>query len=158
MILEKQMVEKHIAKRDAPNEKKITNDDLEDIIESGGTRRLFFKEELDTRDRSERVKDQFIEAGQDTRNANQFVKLVNAQLQKKVSQIEKIKEAQRKYEEEVNMFRTDTVVEQNEFQVRNNEAVNDVESALITRELSAMINKYGFDKLTKALDAIMAAK
>ncbi len=152
------MVEKHIAKRDTPNEKRITNDDLEDIIASGGTRKLFFKEELDTRDRSERVKDQFIEAGQDTRNANQFVKLVNAQLQKKVSQIEKIKEAQRKYEEEMNMFRADTVVEQREFQARNNEAVNDVEAALITRELSAMINKYGFDKLTKALDAIMAAK
>lgn len=152
------MVEKHIAKRDI-TEKNITNDDLEDIIESGGTRKLFFKEELDTRDRSERVKDQFIEAGQDTRNANQFVKLVNAQLQKKVSQIEKIKEAQRKYEEEMNMFRTDTaVVEQKEFQARNNGVANDIEAALITRELSAMINKYGFDKLTKALDAIMAAK
>lgn len=157
MILEKPMVEKHIAKRDV-TEKNVTNDDLEDIIESGGTRKLFFKEELDKRDRSERVKDQFIEAGQDTRNANQFVKLVNAQLQKKVSQIEKIKEAQRKYEEEMNMFRTDTpVVEQSGFQARN-EAANDVEAALITRELSAMINKYGFDKLTKALDAIMAAK
>lgn len=152
------MVEKHIAKRDVV-EKNITNDDLEDVIESGGTRKLFFKEELDKRDRSERVKDQFIEAGQDTRNANQFVKLVNAQLQKKVSQIEKIKEAQRKYEEEMNMFRTDTkVVEQREFQARNNEVSNDIEAALITRELSAMINKYGFDKLTKALDAIMAAK
>jgi hypothetical protein len=152
------MVEKHIAKRDTV-EKNITNDDLEDVIESGGTRKLFFKEELDTRDRSERVKYQFIEAGQDTRNTNQFVKLINAQLQKKVSQIEKIKEAQRKYEEEMNMFKTDTaVVEQKEFQVRNNEVANDIEAALITRELSAMINKYGFDKLTKALDAIMAAK
>lgn len=152
------MAEKHIAKRDI-TEKNITNDDLEDIIESGGTRKLFFKEELDTRDRSERVKDQFIEAGQDTRNTNQFVKLINAQLQKKVSQIEKIKEAQRKYEEEMNMFRTDTtVVEQKEFQARNSEVANDIEAALITRELSAMINKYGFDKLTKALDAITAAK
>ncbi|QLH08879.1 hypothetical protein [Candidatus Nitrosotenuis sp. DW1] len=151
------MVEKHIAKRDI-TEKNITNDDLEDIIESGGTRKLFFKEELDTRDRSERVKDQFIEAGQDTRNANQFVKLVNAQLQKKVSQIAKIKEAQRKYEEEMNMFKVDTVVEQSGFQAKGNEVSNDVEAALITRELSAMINKYGFEKLTKALDAIMAAK
>jgi len=152
------MVEKHIAKRDTPNERNITNDDLEDIIASGGTRKLFFKEETDNRDHSERVKDQFIEAGQDTRNANQFVKLINAQLQKKVSQIEKIKEAQRKYEEEMNMFRTDTVIEQKEFQVKNNEVTNDVETALITRELSAMINKYGFEKLTKALDSIMAAK
>ncbi|TBR22847.1 MAG: hypothetical protein EPO63_06690 [Candidatus Nitrosotenuis sp.] len=152
------MVEKHIAKRDVKEEKDISNDSLEDIIESGGTRKLFFKEEYDTRDRSERVKEQFIEAGQDTRNANQFVKLVNAQLQKKVSQIEKIKEAQRKYEEEMNMFKVDTVVEEKEFQIRNKEATNDVESALITRELSAMINKYGFEKLTKALDSIMAAK
>ncbi|WKT57478.1 hypothetical protein QVH35_08845 [Candidatus Nitrosotenuis chungbukensis] len=151
------MVEKHIAKRDV-TEKNITNDDLEDIIESGGTRKLFFKEELDTRDRSERVKDQFIEAGQDTRNANQFVKLVNAQLQKKVSQIAKIKEAQRKYEEEMNMFKVDAVVEQSGFQAKSNEVSNDVEAALITREPSAMINKYGFEKLTKALDAIMAAK
>ena len=152
------MVERHIAKRDVKEEKDVSNDSLEDIIESGGTRKLFFREEYDTRDRSERVKEQFIEAGQDTRNANQFVKLVNAQLQKKVSQIEKSKEAQRKYEEEVNMFKADTVVEQKEFQIRNKEATNDVESALITRELSAMINKYGFEKLTKALDAIMASK
>ncbi len=152
------MVEKHIAKRDTLDDKNISNNDLEDVIESGGTRKLFFKEEYDTRDHSERVKDQFIEAGQDTRNANQFVKLVNAQLQKKVSQIERIKEAQRKYEEEMNMFKVDTVVEQKELQIRNKEAVNDVESALITRELSAMINKYGFEKLTKALDCIMAPK
>jgi len=153
------MVERHIAKREIKEEEKeITNDDLEDIIESGGARKLFFKEEYDTRDRSERVKDQFIEAGQDTRNANQFVKLVNAQLKKKVSQIEKMKEAQRKYEEEMSMFKVDSVIEQKEFQARNNEASSDVETALITRELSAMINKYGFEKLTKALDTIMAAR
>ncbi|MBM2852809.1 MAG: hypothetical protein HW420_1356 [Candidatus Nitrosotenuis sp.] len=152
------MVEKHIAKRETVDDKNISNDELEDVIESGLTRKLFFKDEYDTRDRAERVKDQFIEAGQDTRNANQFVKLVNAQLQKKVSQIEKIKEAQRKYEEEVNMFKADTVVGQKEPQTRNNEAFNDVESALITRELSSMINKYGFEKLTKALDAIMASR
>ena len=152
------MVEKHIAKRDTADDKEISNDELEDVIESGLTRKLFFKDEYDTRDRSERVKEQFIEAGQDTRNANQFVKLVNAQLQKKVSQIEKIKEAQRKYEEEVNMFKSDTVIGQKESQIRNNVASNDVESALITRELSAMINKYGFEKLTKALDSIMASR
>jgi hypothetical protein len=58
----------------------------------------------------------------------------------------------------MNMFKVDTVVEQNEFQIRNNQAASDIESALITRELSAMINKYGFDKLTKALDSIMASK
>jgi len=152
------MVEKHIAKREAVEDIDISNDDLEDIIEMGETRKLFFKEEYDTRDRSERVKEQFIEAGQDTRNANQFVKLVNAQLKKKVSQIEKIKEAQRKYEEEMNMFKTDTVIGQKEFEVKNNEGSSDVETALITRELSAMINKYGFDKLTKALDSIMTSK
>ena len=152
------MVEKHIAKRDIKEDRDFSNDTLEDIIESGGTRKLFFREELNTKDRSERVKEQFIEAGQDTRNANQFVKLVNAQLQKKVSQIEKIKEAQRKYEEEVNMFKVDAAVEQKEFQARNSAVASDVESALITRELSAMINKYGFEKLTKALDSIMSSK
>ncbi|HSA97636.1 MAG TPA: hypothetical protein VLF17_00985 [Candidatus Nitrosotenuis sp.] len=153
------MVERHIAKREIKEEEKeITNDELEDIIASGGARKLFFKEEYDTRDRSERVKDQLIEAGQDTRNTNQFVKLINAQMKRKVSQIEKMKEAQRKYEEEMNMFKVDSVIEQRDFQARNTEAANDVESALITRELSAMINKYGFEKLTKALDAIMAAK
>lgn len=140
------------------DDKNINNDDLEDVIDSGSTRKLFFKEEYDNRDHSERVKDKFIEAGQDTRNANQFVKLVNAQLQKKVSHIEKIKEAQRKYDEEINMFKVDVVVTQNEFQTRENQASNDVEAALITRELSAMINKYGFEKLTRALDSIMASK
>src|SRR5574338_531649 len=99
------MVEKHLEKRILEENPNISNDDLEDVIESGLTRKLFLnKEESDRKDRSERVKEQFIEAGQDTRNANQFVKLVNAQLKKKVSQIEKIKEAQRKYEEEMNMF------------------------------------------------------
>ena len=151
------MVEKHIAKRETSEDENINNDDLEDVIESGLTRKLFFKDEYDPRDHSERVKEQFIEAGQDTRNTNQFVKLVNAQLQKKVSQIEKIKEAQRKYEEEVNMFKADTSNVQKELQPRNNVS-NDVESALITRELSAMINKYGFEKLTKALDSIMASR
>jgi hypothetical protein len=152
------MVEKHIAKREGVEDKIISDDDLEEIIAMGGTRKLFFKEEYDTRDRSERVKDQFIEAGQDTRNANQFVKLVNAQLKKKVSEIEKIKEAQRKYEEEMNLFKQDTVIGQKEVEVRNNTISNDVETALITRELSAMINKYGFDKLTKALDSIMTSR
>lgn len=153
------MVEKHLEKRILEENPNISNDDLEDVIESGLTRKLFLnKEESDRKDRSERVKEQFIEAGQDTRNANQFVKLVNAQLKKKVSQIEKIKEAQRKYEEEMNMFRSDVSIEQRESQARNNEASNDVEAAMITRELSAMINKYGFEKLTKALDSIMASK
>ena len=153
------MVEKHLEKRILEENPNITNDDLEDVIESGLTRKLFLnKEESDRKDRSERVKEQFIEAGQDTRNANQFVKLVNAQLKKKVSQIEKIKEAQRKYEEEMNMFRSDVSMDQSTSQTRNNEASSDVEAALITRELSAMINKYGFDKLTKALDSIMASK
>jgi hypothetical protein len=151
------MVERHIAKRETSENEDASNDDLEDIIESGLTRKLFFKDEYDTRDHSERVKEQFIEAGNDTRNANQFVKLVNAQLQKKVSQIEKIKEAQRKYEEEVNMFKSDTSNVQKEPQTRNHVSA-DVESALITRELSAMISKYGFEKLTKALDSIMASK
>lgn len=153
------MVEKHLEKRILEENPNITNDDLEDVIESGLTRKLFLnKEESDRKDRSERVKEQFIEAGQDTRNANQFVKLVNAQLKKKVSQIEKIKEAQRKYEEEMNMFRSDVSIDQSTSQTRNSETSSDVEAALITRELSAMINKYGFDKLTKALDAIMASK
>ena len=55
-------------------------------------RKLYFQEqEIDKREHSDKVKEKFIEAGQDTRNANQFVKFVNAHLQDKVSKLEKIK-------------------------------------------------------------------
>ncbi|WP_155991321.1 hypothetical protein [Candidatus Nitrosotenuis uzonensis] len=121
-------------------------------------RKLYFKEEeIDTREHSEKVKDKFAEAGNDTRNANQFVKFVNAHIQNKVSHLEKIKEAQRKFEEELNMFSsgTDVPVQKQSKQDNTN---SDVENALIIRQLSAMINKYGIEKMSKALDQILAGK
>lgn len=121
-------------------------------------RKLYFKEEeVDTREHSEKVKDKFAEAGNDTRNANQFVKFVNAHIQNKVSHLEKIKEAQRKFEEELNMFSSGTDVSVQE-QSKQDNTNSDVENALIIRQLSAMINKYGIEKMSKALDQMLTGK
>jgi uncharacterized protein (DUF3084 family) len=121
-------------------------------------RRLYFREEeTDTRENSEKIKDKFAEAGNDTRNANQFVKFVNAHIQNKVTQLEKVKEAQRKFEQELNLFNSQTDFSMPE-QAKENEANSDVENALIMRQLSAMINKYGIDKMSKALDQMMSGK
>lgn len=121
-------------------------------------RRLYFKEEeVDTREHSEKVKDKFAEAGNDTRNANQFVKFVNAHIQNKVTQLEKVKEAQRKFEQELNMFNSQTDFSVQE-QAKESEVSSDVENALIMRQLSAMINKYGIEKMSKALDQMMTGR
>lgn len=117
-------------------------------------RQLYFKDEaVDTRKRSEKVKDVFAEAQNDTRDANQVMKFVNAHIQGRVSQLEKAKETQRKFEQELNLFNSDSAFEPEPVK---QETVNpDVETALIARELAAMINKYGINKLSRALDQII---
>ncbi|CDI05577.1 hypothetical protein NITUZ_30269 [Candidatus Nitrosotenuis uzonensis] len=159
-LLQKRPYYLHSGKDSVPRkylEKQDTSQNDEDPF--GPTfRKLYFKEEeIDTREHSEKVKDKFAEAGNDTRNANQFVKFVNAHIQNKVSHLEKIKEAQRKFEEELNMFSsgTDVPVQKQSKQDNTN---SDVENALIIRQLSAMINKYGIEKMSKALDQILAGK
>lgn len=135
-------------------------DPVEDDKDAMGTtyRSLYFKEDaVDARDRAEKVKDQFVEAGKDTRNANQYVRLVNAHLQSKVTQVERAKEAQKKFEEEINMF-SGGLSAFEEPQTRQAALNPDVENALIVREMLAMLNKYGVEKLSNALDQIISSQ
>ncbi|MEW6043510.1 MAG: hypothetical protein AB1608_04555 [Thermoproteota archaeon] len=105
----------------------------------------------DTRDHAERVKDQIDETREDTRNADQYMRFVNAHLQHKVSTLEKIKEVQKKFDDELNMFKTDPVtLEKN--------SNSEIEKTIIVKELSALINRYGFEKLSDALDTILENK
>lgn len=135
------MPEKHLQKND------IEENDPFDIQ----NRMIYLrKNEIDKRNHSEKVKDKVIEAGNDTRNANQFVKLVNAHIQEKVSHLEKVKAEQNRFWEEMDMFKSDPKPEQS---IQKNQSQN-VEEALIMRELTAMMNRYGIEKIIQALDKI----
>lgn len=136
------MAEKHLRKNDI----KASDDPL-----GANNRLLYFKEEIDNRDHSEKVKDKFAEAGNDTRNANQYVRLVNAHLQDRVSQLEKIKADQNRFWDELNSFKE----EPKQIMSAPRPQINsEVEEAMIVRDLSSIINKYGVEKLIKALDKI----
>jgi DNA-directed RNA polymerase beta' subunit len=119
-------------------------------------RKVYFEEgEKEEKDLAEKVKDKFVEAGNDTRNTNQYVKFINAHIQNKVSTLERIKEAQRKFEQEVDMFKADPEIQQDKAEVNQ---TNNVENTLIIRELSSMINKYGIEKISNALDQLFAKR
>jgi len=134
-------------------EKREVDEDFDPLLDKP-PRRLYFDDNEDKRDRAEIVKDEIDQAGKDTRNANQYVKLVNAHLQNKMSALEKIKQAQKKFEQEVDMFKMgDEVTEQKQ---PTPSQTNDAETVLIVRELSSMINKYGVEKISKALDQLFA--
>ena len=109
--------------------------------------------QTDTRDHAERVKEQIIETREDTRNADQYMRFVNAHLQHRVSTLEKIKEDQKKFEAELDMFKVEP-------QIFENSSYNNIEGekALVVKELSTLINKYGFEKLSDALDTILENK
>lgn len=134
------MVEKHLQRKDL----KAGEDDPFGIQ----VRKLYFREEeADTREHSEKVKDKFAEAGNDTRNANNFVKLVNAHLQNNMTKIEKIKAEQNRFWDELDMFKSES----------NQSSANkrsEIDEAMIVRDLTSMINKYGIEKLITALDKI----
>jgi hypothetical protein len=134
------VVEKHLQKKDL----QAGEDDPFGVQ----VRKLYFREEeADNREHSEKVKDKFAEAGNDTRNANQFVKFVNAHLQDKVSKLEKIKADQNRFWEEMGMFKSEP--KQSTSNLRP-----EIEEAMIVRDLTSMINKYGIEKLINALDKI----
>ena len=143
-------------------EKREVDEDFDPILDKP-PRRLYFDFDQDKRDRSEKVKDEIDQAGKDTRNANQYVKLVNAHLQNKMSALQRIKEAQKKFEQEIDMFKmSEAAPEQNQSIPEQNQSIpeqnNDAETFLIIRELSSMINKYGVDKISKALDQLFSNK
>jgi hypothetical protein len=118
-------------------------------------RELFFQHEEREAEKTsaEKARDKVVEAGNDTRNTNQYVKLVNAHIQNKVSTLQRIKEAQKKFEQEVDMFKVNSAIEEQPH-ARPTQS-GDVESMLIIKELSVMINKYGIEKISKALDQIL---
>lgn len=137
------VVDKHLRKTDT----KASDDPL-----GTNNRMLYFEDkEIDNREHSEKVKDKFAEAQNDTRNANQFVRLVNAHLQDRVSQLEKIKANQNRFWDEVNMFKEEPKQNTTTPKLQMN---SEVEEVIIIRDLSSMINKYGIEKLIKALDKI----
>lgn len=137
-------------------EKRDVDEDFDPLLDKPPRRLYFGYDERDGKDTSEKVQEGIDQAGKDTRNANQYVKLVNAHLQNKMSALEKIKEAQKKFEQEIDMFKmTEGPAEQK--QSTPNQS-NDAETVLIVRELSSMINKYGVDKISKALDQLFANK
>jgi hypothetical protein len=119
-------------------------------------RKLHFEDAVEevAKDSADKVKDKFVETGNDTRNTDQYVKLVNAHIQNKVSTLERIKQAQRKFEQEVDMFNVNTQETDQDSGMPPQSL--DVESVLIIRELSTMINKYGIEKISKALDQILS--
>lgn len=124
--------------------------DIEDPLENPA-RELSFQKGI--KEDSEKPNYHLNDAGNDTRNTNQYVKLVNAHIQRKVSQLERIKEAQRKFEQEVDMFKNEPTQIQQSQTLTNNPT--DVETIQIVHELSAIINKYGNQKIIKALDQLL---
>ena len=137
-------------------EKRDVDEDFDPLLDKPPRRLYFDYDDSDKRDRSEKVKDEIDQAGKDTRNANQYVKLVNAHLQNKMSALQRIKEAQKKFEQEIDMFKMTEEGTDQKQPVTNQ--TNDAETILIIRELSSMINKYGVEKISKALDQLFASR
>jgi hypothetical protein len=126
------------------------------IIRSG-------KSEPETKDIQETV----AEAGHETRSVNQVVKLVNLQLSEKVKRLNELKAASKRFDDELNMFT-------NPLQREPSQTVSELpsnvtpqpptpvvsesqnESQEVSNDLLILINKYGFEKLSKALDEILS--
>ena len=142
------MQDRHLERKEARKE----YDPLLDKPE----RELFFQHEEREAEKTsaEKARDKVVEAGNDTRNTNQYVKLVNAHIQNKVSTLQRIKEAQKKFEQEVDMFKVNS--EKDEQSQAMPAQSSDVEYLSIVRELSSMINKYGVEKISKALDQVLS--
>ncbi|MEM3172329.1 MAG: hypothetical protein QXE82_02200 [Candidatus Nitrosotenuis sp.] len=121
------------------------------------------KQEEEQKDIEETV----AEAGHETRSVNQVVKLVNLHLSEKVKRLNEIKAASKRFDDELNMF-TNPVVQEadqpSELQTsptaqepsRAAQASPNIESQPVYGDLLALINRYGFEQLSQALDAILS--
>jgi hypothetical protein len=124
-------------------------------------RSIHFKK--DVRTNSEKVQESVAEAGQETRSVNQVVKLVNIHLNEKVKKLERLKEESKRFDEELNMF-TKGIGEQQSVpsvpptgsQASGNPGISDADMYAVTNDLILIINKYGFEKLSVALDRIIS--
>lgn len=123
-------------------------------------RSVHFKKDLRTN--SEKVQDGVMEAGQETRSVNQVVKLVNVHLSEKVKKLEKLKEASKRFDEELNMFTSGIGEQKNAGEQAPNSESKPVPAAIegdisaVSQDLLHLIHKYGFGKLSSALDNILS--
>lgn len=138
------MTDKHLKKNH-----ELSPDDPFDAYRS-----IHFKR--DTRTNEEKVKDSVTEAGHETRSVNQVVKLVNLSLTEKVKRLEKLKEESKRFDEELNMFNN---MEKKSFEQSQPAPINAPSSTdlqLVSSDLLNLINKYGVNALTIALDKILS--
>lgn len=137
-------------------------------------RSLHFK--ADTRTNAEKVQDSVVEAGHETRSVNQVVKMVNLSLSEKVKRLEKLKEDSKRFEDELNLFMGSPSAQQNTIpQVPSAPTVptaqtistntqaspqaspnpNSTDIYMISRDLMTLINKYGLQKFSTALNGVL---
>lgn len=140
------MTDKHLKK-----EQQLGPDDPFDAFRS-----IHFKK--DTRTNEEKVKDGVTEAGHETRSVNQVVKLVNMSLSEKVKRLERLKQESKRFDEELNMFTSGlnenpnpSLPSQNPPFAHSGESIQ-----MVSNDLIHLINKYGIDNLTTALDKILS--
>ncbi|MEO9309430.1 MAG: hypothetical protein ABI337_03950 [Nitrososphaera sp.] len=113
------------------------------------------------------IEETVAEAGHETRNVNQVVKLVNLHLSEKVKRLNEIKAASKRFDDELNMFTNP--IEQDadhSIELQPNSMSQEtskphqekpfIESQPVYRDLLVLINKYGFEQLSEALDAILS--
>lgn len=145
------MTEKHL--------KKYVTDESDDPMNA--FRSVHFKK--DTKTKPDNLQNSVAEAGQETRSVNQVVKLVNLHINEKVKKLEKLKEASKRFDEELNMFTSgfnEQKSEQNNKVSQNTTPqqppANESDIYAVTNDLVVLINKYGFEKLSMALDKIIS--
>lgn len=146
------MVDKHLKKHYID---KVDDDPL------NAYRSVHFKK--DQRTNSEKVQDGVVEAGQETRSVNQVVKLVNVHLSEKVKKLQKLKEDSKRFDEELNMFASNlheqknvSAEPQSKPDNKPGQVSNVTDVSEVSNDLLLLINKYGFGKLSTALDNILS--
>lgn len=113
------------------------------------------------------IEETVAEAGHETRSVNQVVKLVNLHLSEKVKRLNEIKAASKRFDDELNMFTNPIVREADQsFELQTSPTPLEpsktipekpiIESQPVYNDLLDLINKYGFEQLSKALDAILS--
>lgn len=113
------------------------------------------------------IEETVAETGHETRNVNQVVKLVNIHLSEKVKRLNEIKAASKRFDDELNMFTNPTPQEPNQAtELTTNPLPQEpshpapekptIESQPVYSDLLVLINKYGFEQLSQALDAILS--
>lgn len=146
------MPDKHLQKDKTP----VDEDPMEasrsvHIIKGSRTNSDRVKE---SRANSDRVFDEVSDAGRQTRNTSQVVKLVNFHLNERMKRLQKIKEAAKKFDDEINILTSSAKEESERPQNKSISANNEIQ--VITNELAALINKHGFKKLSEALEILLS--